>query len=473
MTVDDLDSKLGEFLAAVPQYFPNLTHAPLNIRFPASENSTVMGSEIGSAFWNNESAKALLLCLLEDEQISANLRPYEDQEAIELHGILASYVESWIESRQDSSTFVSQTATNLVAEMRLAERACTAFRVVSGIEVPSGSGGAQLSFGISIRPASTENLQSLFVNAGMNPDEAVKLPAGPSAIIVVEQHFTRTEMGPLTSTSAFAFSVARGMQVRMAIWLASGRVTPLGDTFAFEQAAYPAIQRQQIPAALERRFPWSQGTWVVDQEAVNVLEQVLRHIGVFWGWVTPVVEHEQTRNEVWTALGYLDSALNSSDWALIMLLSYSALDGLLLAREDHDSRLVYRVSWLIGRDDEERQRIRRFMNRLYYARSKVAHGERPTEDELVGLIDDESLSRVHEPAIVLQGRVRDRCLELARRGVLAYVWLTLSQNDSDATSFERTKADITSIIDSARANEQTAKSELRQNAVLEWFGDPV
>ena len=465
---------LTEFLKTTQNAFPIANEAPLHMRFPSSERSTVLGSPTGKDFWESEPAQMLVENLYSDEVIASYLRPPENQEATELQGILASYVGVWNASGLEAAAFANNTASELLAELRLNERACTAFRVVNGIEMPNETDGANLSFGITILPASRRNLTQLFLNAGMNPIEIVKVPAGPAALVVIEQRVSRDDMGPLASVSAFGFSVVLGIQVRMALWLASGRLPTLGDAFAFEKATYPAIQHQQVPAALERKFPPSGEAWTLDQEAVDQLDSVLRRVAVLWGWVNPRSEDETTRRVAWTALTYLDSALNTADWALVLLLSYSAIDGLLLSREESDSFLVYRTAWLIGRSDSERRDIRRFIDKLYFVRSKVAHGERPANSELARLAGEDeggNAANGHSPDLEL--RVKNRCLELARRASLAFIWLALDHDEQGLPYFRRTKSEIVGLLDAAHQNDVEAKNELSSSMPLELFRDPL
>ncbi|MGB2715285.1 MAG: hypothetical protein WBC51_13965, partial [Vicinamibacterales bacterium] len=418
--------------------------------------------------------EALLEALYSDVTVSHYFRPQTTQVPVELHGILASYVESWRNSGVDVEHYSAQTADELLLELRRTERSCTAFRIAYGVEVGPDSPGFQLSFGLQILSATRANLEQLFLSAGASADEAIRVPRGPAALLVVKQRVSRDEMTDIAATTAAGFSLARTMQLRIATWLASGIPVTLGDSFVFEDSLYPAVPFNRIPAEpTSAQRDGDRG--LLDAEVAARVEEVLRQLAPFWAWLESSPPDADRDHLMYTTLAYLEAAINSIDWAFVLFLTYAVMDGMILRRDDHDSNLMPRIAWLIGSSDAERKAIRKLLNELYQARSKVAHGERPTYEEIARLLDrslDEGREAQDGNPVLrfrLERDLRMLCIDLVRKTFLAFLWHLVQVDGRGIVSFPRTREQIISLTESAHLNDPEAKDHLGQNPVVQWW----
>jgi len=69
------------------------------------------------------------------------------------------------------------------------------------------------------------------------------------------------------------------------------------------------------------------------------------------------------------------------------LLTYVAIEALLLYPEDKASRLTARVAWLIGVNEADRKSYRQFMDAFGRLRGTVGHGNAPSLDVVSRLLD--------------------------------------------------------------------------------------
>jgi len=200
--------------------------------------------------------------------------------------------------------------------------------------------------------------------------------------------------------------------------------------YLYHESPYPAIPFERISPTPEQRFPTEFGP---SGEAVldgAFLSDVLVRMGGVWGMTEPHLEGEAIE-ALWVADGtYLHQALEVADASSTVLMAYAAMDGLLLDKTDHDSRLVPRVGCLIGGSVDEQRAVRRFIQHLQEIRGAVAHGKRPRLADVAGAIGrDMADAALAERGIFadqeLKRLLRRRCLDVLRRVLVSFLWLTV------------------------------------------------
>lgn len=186
------------------------------------------------------------------------------------------------------------------------------------------------------------------------------------------------------------------------------------------------------------------------------------------GGATERVGDNETAETLWTVLLYVPFALRSADARMTTLLSYAAMEGLLLRSDDDDSRLGPRISWLLGRTEPERRKVRRLVQNLIPIRGAFAHGDVLDLDAVSTLVGRDL--RHADPWRVrkeIQDELRTISLGLLRRTLMAFLWLALETSDpSEGSSAPVLQAVLTrgEIIDTL---EGAAGGDVGASALLE------
>ncbi|MCZ6545340.1 MAG: hypothetical protein O6913_06510, partial [Chloroflexi bacterium] len=171
-------------------------------------------------------------------------------------------------------------------------------------------------------------------------------------------------------------------------------------------------------------------------------------------------------------------ALTFADSALVAMACYAVADGLLSRRDEHQNRVIKRLSILTGSDTAGERRLRKMIERLYRLRSDMAHGRRPDLIDVQRFLlreprDGDSLSdgEVEE----LREALKWAAFEVLRAVYGAFVWLAVrpeepGQPGSPATS-GWSKSRILDTLDQI-ANAEKDREEVR-TLVPRWFLDPA
>jgi hypothetical protein len=274
----------------------------------------------------------------------------------------------------------------------------------------------------------------------------------------------------LAGATAFAFAAIALERLRTAIWFATGVVPGKGDTFLWHVSPYPTGPFERIPARPEERLVRGAGRGEPCTVDASLLWQVIARLGVIWDAPEGIIDDETMRS-LWVANTYLSPSLAWADALMTLLMSYATMDGLLLAKDDDDMRLGPRVAWLLGTNDEDRRTIRRFVSDLRELRGDIAHGRRP---DLLGvssalgqpITEDELSARFLLVRDELQSLLRQRCLGLLRRVLLAFLWLTVEVRTDPLEPMRPilqaglTRNEILNLLESAEKNDAAAQALL-------------
>jgi hypothetical protein len=421
-----LAPRLGAFLDSVRRLIPNLGSAPWHLGFPAGRG-TVIGSELGQQVWEEPEAVELMEYLLADETLRAWFSPPPGFAPVELQFILASVVDRYAASHRPAGEFAAASAAEILEAMHHPNPACVGFALAHGVAVERY---VELPYGLAVAPATQEQLRSLPARTGISQIDAMRLPGQPAMFLICSTAASRADFGAFAAMTALGFARIGLEHLRTAIWLATAVMPGRSDTFLWHNSPYPAAPFERIPALPEQRFvrgstPHGQVTTIDG----SLLWQAVARLGIIWNEAEGVIDSE-TMLSLWVAQTYVSPALEWADAFMTLLMSYATIDGLLLRKNDDDSRLGHRVAWLIGASDHDRRQIRKFITGLRELRGDIAHGERPDLLRLSTVLgrqvsEDELSDRFPILRTELQSLLRQRCLGLLRRVLVAYLWLVV------------------------------------------------
>lgn len=411
---------LSAFLRSVERIVPNAQAAAHHLGYPAG-SGTLVGSEIGRGLWLSPEARDLVSYLFKDPTLADWFRPPPDIKFWDLRFFLASVVERSGLSGEAVDEFGAGHAEEILEALFNPAIVGTTILISYGLGVREQ---IDLPYGLGVAPAIPEALQRLMRDV---PADLLRMPREPTSLLMACTSGTRTEMGPLAGLHAMT-SYPMVEQLRHAVWLATGVRLGKGHTLSFQNSRYPFFPLMRTPPRPEEQM-------VVrcdPAEAQSIDPQVL------WGVVARVVSasgmgervaDDETAESLWTVLLYVHPALNSLDARMTTLLSYAAMEGLVLRSQDDDSRLGPRISWLLGRTDLERRRVRQLVQRLTPIRGAFAHGDVLDLDDVSVLVGRDL--RQADPWRVrseIQEELRTISLGLLRRTLMAFLWLALETN---------------------------------------------
>ncbi len=418
--------RLAEFLAVVQQRIPNVNTAPWHLGFPAGGDS-LAGSDVGQEIWATPEGQGLVEYLLTDPALREWFAP-PDSVVVELRFSLASVVEQWANSGTAADEFGATRASEILDAIRAPQVVCRGVSLVYGVALDQG--GVELPYGLGISPGTADTLRGLLPRLGGSFKDLIRAPNRPALLLVSRSAASRSEMRGFAASWADGSCRISLERLRTAIWLASGALPARGDMYLYHESPYPAIPFERISPTPEQRFPTEFGP---SGEAVldgAFLSDVLVRMGGIWGTTEPHLEGEAIE-ALWVADGtYLHQALEVADASSTVLMAYAAMDGLLRNEKEHDSVVIRRVGTLIGRSDADRRAVRRLIERLQRIRGAVAHGKRPRLADVAQAIGRQvSRAELAERGIVadreLNIRLRARCLDVLRRVLVSFLWLTV------------------------------------------------
>jgi hypothetical protein len=423
---EELAGRLADFLEIVRQSVPNLQAAPWHLGFPAG-GPTLVGSDVGRDIWATPEGQGLVEYLLMDPALRQWFAP-PDSVLVELRFCLASVVEQWVNSGAPAAEFGATRAWEILEALRAPQVVCTGVSLLYGVALDQG--GLELPYGLSISPGTADRLRGLLPRLGGSFKDLIRAPNRPALLLVSRSGASRSEMRGFAASWADGNCRISLERLRTAIWLASGALPARGDMYLYHESPYPAIPFEWISPPPEQRFP--QEVSVAGEARLDgaFLSDVLVRMGAVWGTAEPRLGGEAI-DAFWVAdATYLPHALEFPDSSSTVLMAYAAIDGLLRDKTDDDSRLAPRVGCLIGRANDDRRAVRRFVDRLRNIRGEVAHGKRPHPDDVAGAIGrDVADAALAERGIFadqeLNRLLRRRSLDVLRRALASFLWLTV------------------------------------------------
>lgn len=414
----EFGQRLSAFLRLVEQVVPDAHAAAHHLGFPAG-SGTLVGSEVGRRLWLSSEARDLVSYLFEDPILADWLRPPPDIKFWDLLFFLASVVDRSGFSGETIDEFAVGHAEEILEALFNPTIVGTTILISYGLDVREQ---IELPYGLGVAPATPEALQRLMEDV---PTDLLRMPRKPTSLLMASVSADRSELGPLAGSWGAVVSYPMVEELRHAVWLATGVRLGKGHTLSYQNSQYPFFPLMRIPPRPEEQM-------VVrcdPAETRSMDPQVLWEITARTVSVSGVGERvadDETAESLWTVLLYVHPALGSADARMTTLLSYAAMEGLLLRSEDDDSRLGPRMSWLLGRTDPERRKVRRLVQRLIPIRGAFAHGDVLDLDAVSELVDRDL--RQADPWRVrneIQDELRTISLGLLRRTLMAFLWLAL------------------------------------------------
>ena len=418
---------LADFLRIVPQTIPDLETAPWHLGFPTG-GPVLVGSDLGRDVWDAPEGQRLVEYVLTDLARQQWFAPPPESFLAEIRFCLASVVEQFANSGAPVEEFAAERASDILDSMRASEAVCTGVCSVYGIGLDQGD--AELPYGLSIEPATADTLRTILPRLGASLADLIRRPNLPGLLLLCRTSVSRAEWRGLAAGTAAAACRIELDRLRTAIWLASGVLPAWSDMWVFHESAYPAVPFQRISPTPEQRFPGESGFSAGVLLDSGFLSEVLVRIGAISGMTEPHLTGEAI-DALWVAQGiYLRLALEVADTPTAVLMAYAAMDGLLLNEKEDESLLISRVGCLIGRSYADRRAVRRLVDRLQRIRGAVAHGKRARLADAAAAVGRHvSLEELAEKGIFadreLNVVLRGRCLDVLRRVLVSFLWLTV------------------------------------------------
>jgi len=412
MTSVDLAKPLSSFLHRVSISFSGeLLRAAEELRFPAHDRGTLVGSMMASRVWSSAEARELLDALLS----LAELAKYFDHTTAgvtELRASISSVVRAFATANETPEQFSAKRAEAMLRSMSEENRNVAGFGIIYGITAPAP---ADLGYGLGVDPGVETMLESFTRQSFLRPSELVKMRSGYGCLFVAHHVVSRGEMGHLAATSALAWIPVAFLRLCQAIWLATGKQPVVGDVFAIETCPYPSVPFTHIHAGLQPSLTVDNA--LLSNEFIESTREMLRRLNCFWSDESAKLERE-TELSIRLVLSHAEVIRDSKDTLITALLVHVALDALLMSTEDDDSRLGPRVAWLIGLDSNERRKLRRFLADLRDLRGKIAHGNEPSLQTLSRLVDEPLSADDFSVYFSWAGRASGQLLDRRNREIL-------------------------------------------------------
>jgi len=372
--------------------------------------------------------------------------------------MLASVVESWSTSGIDNLTYARTYAHSILDVLRQGNPACVGIELSHKLSLVSEN--RELRFGLGIARLQDTALMNLLRQGHLSAEDILRMPKQQGCLLMSHNSVSRDEFGPLAAWTAAGMALVRLEHLRQAIWLATGFLPSKGDIFIFEQSAYPAVPTQRIRAPLKSI---ASGDRVLTDEDCDRLAGTLLPLGIIWGDLQQQLER-RTDLALRLALSSRHTLLESPDDLLVALLAYISIEGLLLNKEDDDSRLDDRVAYLIGATDHERRDIRKFMSAYRSLRGYVAHGEPANLDDLSKIVGKPVSAQEFSAYFSWAGHqlgktIRQKCLETLRKVLLACLCLATKPEQGPSVSPHMTRKEIIELTEIAAGPTGAKKEE--------------
>lgn len=403
----------------------------------------------------------VISCLLEDETFKEWFSPPPPTRLNELHFRIASLVERW-EEEGGGCERLSLLTREFVETLREADVVATAAQVLFGVTADSP---IALPYDFRIAPATQNDLGGLISAANGHEVDILRIPARPAILAAIRLRVSRQAFGGIAGMTAIVLPVAMLEGIRFILWLATGVFCGKGDCYISEESRFPVARLERRSASVGEMFPSGSENPMAHIDA-NVLYQiVLRHEGAVKGLADAQLVDDIVV-PLWTASTFLDAAVRSPDKLLVQFLCYSALEGMMTAKREDESRLGRRVARLIGRDTSERRRIRTIVGIWRRLRGSAAHGRRGEARDLLEFTGSRGDAVDNELATIDELEFRQReeaarglALGISRRAYLTMLHL-LTGVSGDVIAAGMTRNQVIDLLESAERNNADAIQKL-------------
>ncbi|HEX9641556.1 MAG TPA: hypothetical protein VGB13_09605, partial [Candidatus Krumholzibacteria bacterium] len=185
-----------------------------------------------------------------------------------------------------------------------------------------------------------------------------------------------------------------------------------------------------------------------------------RMVGLRGGAEAVTEEHMMP---LWVANTYVHVGVDSADSLMTVLLSYAATEGLLLRKEDQDSRLGPRLSLLIATDGVEQRRLRKLVARWTELRGYAAHGQRPPVGAVAKFLEEDpsalpagaffGLDTVRQAAAI-------RASNVLRRVFLAFLFSMFSLDEYGRPVPHLSRNEVLELLEKAAQGDSHAAAHI-------------
>lgn len=351
-----------------------------HLRYPAFEFSTLSGSDFGRSIWESAEARNVVERLLEDNDLhrwfAPDSGPNPQTRLNELRAHIASLVGRWSEVDFTPEKATDSWANSLLDALRNPEPVCSRVRILYGVQV---SERIDLGGGLALETASLDGLRNFLRQTGAIARDEFRIPSQPATVVLATASSKREEFGAFAATMANGWADVLADNVRRSLWMATGIIPRMGDSYVFDHSEFPVSPSERLPASVRETHPGDSSSLT---SAVN--PQVLREIH---SRLECLLLGKDPFLPLGAANTFIDPVLTSTDEVIRLLLAYAGCDGLLLRKEDDDTRLGLRLAFLIGADVEEERRLRRTVNIWRDLRGLAAHGQRPSVEQIAGFLE--------------------------------------------------------------------------------------
>lgn len=461
-----LAEALVPFLVEVAAAFGgDLATAADHLRYPDEPALTLTGSPLGSDVWSSKTAQQLLEFLIEDPKLGEWFGRGGPLSTLELRSVLASVVASWAASGESAEVYASRHAKDILDALKEDPRSCWAVGLVYAIGVERR---IDLPYGLAIEPRAETFLRNLLARGVLPEKEFMKAPKGYTCLFLQGASVSRTDWGSLAATTAAVWGHVAFQRLSTAVWLISGVHPVIGDLFVMELSAYPVTPFQHFPRPLQT-YPRTPATILGERHVARLRSAVAQ---LEYVWSAPKDIDEKTDLQLRLALSHAEAVLRTQDSLLASLLSFVAIEGLLLYEKEDASRLGPRVAWLVGVDDDNRKTIRGFMEAFGRLRGEVAHGNPPKLDTLSKLVGRQLSGDEVDVYFSWSGReagqtLEQRCTDVLRKVLLAFLNLALTVRPDDTVSSGPARKQIIEMLEAAAQRgpqSSQARNHLEANA---------
>lgn len=419
----DFAELLAAFLRRVEQLFHDrLEDAPFHVRWATAQGGSLVGSSVGAVAWDSDEGKALMAWLLADPELGV----FQGEPIIqsELRAIIAGVVKQWIASGSDPSTFSHQSDQAILTSLREPVRTCVGLALAYGVSV---NRTVELPGGVYLIPDVKPILDDLSANGVICERDLVRMQSGWGCGFYVVSRISREHFGPLAGITASSWVHIESNRLINQIWLSTGIRCLTGDVFVGEHSAYPQTGPDRFPVGIQG-IP-RDNTLLSEGDIERIIGLRERLLPFYRG--EPVCRDRETDVQIRLALSQVDLITRlRGDSVTTALMSYIAIDGLLLDRETEVSRFGPRAASLISRDKDERKMVRQRAEALGRFRGTVGHGGEPSLPDLSALLNRPVTADEFDGHFSWDGHDAGRLLdrrttELLRRVVVCFLWIAV------------------------------------------------
>ncbi len=434
-----------------------------HLRTPAAEHAPLAGSTLGRSVWEHDSGKRLIGSLLRDDDLHAWFDPAiggptPETRLDELRAHIASLISEWGQREMAAEEVAGEWAELFLDAVKNPQPSCAYLRVLFGV---GADRRVDLPGGVGIEPATPENFRKLVAGYGGPERDILRMPSRPALLVLTNAQVGREEFGSFAATTAFAGADILAENARWDIWLTTGVLPRLGDSYVVGNPSFPVMSPERFPAswretharALSTESPLLDAELLVSiHHRMEALRNQQDHFPL------------ELTTPLWVANSFIHSAIDVSDDLVTLVLAHAAVDGLLLHMRDPKSRFVPRLARLVQRDVEDGRSLRRVAKKWTELRDHGAHGEYPESAIVDSFLErtpseeDWILFRTGDPKIWnAAGR---RAANILRRVFLGMLYCCIAVDDEDSLQPGLSRDEVVEVLERADSGDTLAKEEI-------------